>query len=383
MLDDQLRQQTSQPAATEGPARARRDHTVALGITVAVVVVLSVWSLLPLWLPLVLAAWFADLVQPLSRRLERRLHGKARAAAVVTVLFVLVGLLPFVPVVLTLASDAAALVDRVLSSEDAQATLQSLLAGSAESAESQSAGIPDPRSLVTTNPERLFEIMRQSGAKALGFAGKLAGATFAAAIALIVFVVGFYGLLVHGPRLGGWLERNSPLGRAHGHRFLGAFYETGRGLIVGVGMTALAQGVIAGVGYLIAGLPHALVFALLTALAGLIPSLGSGFVWLPIGGILLLNGRVTDAVVVLAFGSLAGIADNFLRPVLSRFGRLRVPTIVLLCAMLGGILAFGAAGLVVGPLFVRLTMEGLELWSRRHEPQLIGPDQTDTPEPPG
>jgi predicted PurR-regulated permease PerM len=201
----------------------------------------------------------------------------------------------------------------------------------------------------------------------------VAGATVTAVIGLMVFVTAFYGLLVSGSRFGAWLELNAPLAAEQSHRLAAAFYETGRGLIVGVGVTALAQGALAGVGYVIAGLPHAFVLALLTALMALIPSLGSGLVWAPMGGILLLTDRVADGVVVLVFGCLAGLADNFLRPVLSRFGHLRVPTIVLFCAMLGGVMGFGAAGLVIGPLFVRLGMEGLELWKLRHGPHLISP----------
>jgi predicted PurR-regulated permease PerM len=224
------------------------------------------------------------------------------------------------------------------------------------------------QSISIDDPQRLFELLQQSGASALGFAGMLAGATVTAVIGLVVFVACFYGLLVQGPRVANWLEQNAPLRPEQLHRLAAAFYETGRGLLVGVGLTALVQGAIAGVGYLIAGLPHAFVFALLTAVVGLIPSLGSGLIWLPVGGILLLSDRIGDGAVVLVFGCLAGLSDNFLRPVLSRFGRLRVPTLVLFCAMLGGVLAFGTAGLIVGPLFVRLSMEGLELWSRRHGP---------------
>jgi predicted PurR-regulated permease PerM len=127
------------------------------------------------------------------------------------------------------------------------------------------------------------------------------------------------------------------------------------------------------VGYLIAAIPHALVLALLSAVAGLIPSLGSGLVWLPAGGFLLISGRIADGIVVLVFGCIAGVSDNVLRPLLSRFGHLRVPALLLFCAMLGGVMAFGPAGLVLGPLFIRLTMEALELWSDRHRAPLVRP----------
>jgi predicted PurR-regulated permease PerM len=88
-------------------------------------------------------------------------------------------------------------------------------------------------------------------------------------------------------------------------------------------------------------------------------------VWLPVAATLALSGRIGDALIVVGVGCFAGISDNFLRPALSRFGRLRIPMFALFCSMLGGITAFGAAGLIVGPLFVRLAMEGLRLWRDR------------------
>jgi len=84
-----------------------------------------------------------------------------------------------------------------------------------------------------------------------------------------------------------------------------------------------------------------------------------------------MSGRITDAIIVFVLGCIAGGVDNFMRPALARFGRLRVPTFVLFCAMLGGLVAFGPAGLLLGPLFVRLAMEGLRQWRRRDGPLIV------------
>jgi predicted PurR-regulated permease PerM len=50
------------------------------------------------------------------------------------------------------------------------------------------------------------------------------------------------------------------------------------------------------------------------------------------------------------------------RPWLSRYGQLQLPTFVIFIAMMGGIAAFGGAGLLLGPLLVRLASEALEIW---------------------
>lgn len=336
---------------------------LALALAVGVTALMALKALLPLWLPLLLAAWFAHLARPLSERLAVRLHGRSRAAALVVVLLVLGALTPLVLVVLSLAGDASLLFERIAASDSASAALQSLI--------SQEQGSFDWRELLTTNPERLLSMLRENGPGALTLASNLAGATLAAILGTVVFVAGFYVFLTDGPRFGAWLERNLPLTPSQFRGFSNAFYETGRGLILGVGLTALAQGLLACVGYLIAGVPHALVLGLLTAAAALFPSVGTALVWVPAAGVLALSGRVTDAVIVLVVGCVAGGVDNFLRPALSRFGRLRVPTFVLFCAMLGGLVAFGAAGLLLGPLFVRLAMEGLRQWRRRDGPLIV------------
>ena len=335
---------------------------LALAIAVGLTAIMAIKALLPLWLPLLLAAWFAHLARSLSDKLAERLRGRSRAAALVVVLLVLGVLTPLVVVVLSLASDAGRLFDRIVASDSASAALQSFIAQE---------GGSDWRELLTANPERLFVMVRENGASALAIASNVAGATLAGILGIVVFVAGFYVFLVDGPRFGAWLERNLPLTPPQFRGFANAFHETGRGLVLGVGLTALAQGMIACVGYLVADVPHALVLGLLTAAAALFPSVGTALVWIPAAAVLSMSGRFTDAIIVLVVGCIAGGVDNFLRPALSRFGRLRVPTFVLFCAMLGGLVAFGAAGLLLGPLFVRLAMEGLRQWRRRDAPVIV------------
>src|SRR5688572_29183768 len=90
---------------------------LGLALAVGVMAIMALKALLPLWLPLLLAAWFAHLARPLSDRLAERLHGRSRAAALVVVLLVLAILTPLVLVVLSLTGDASALVQRLVASD--------------------------------------------------------------------------------------------------------------------------------------------------------------------------------------------------------------------------------------------------------------------------
>lgn len=317
-------------------------------------------TLVPLWAPLLLASWMAMVVRPLHAKLVRRVKGRGGAAAVVTVLLVLLLLAPLVVLSLSLIGAAADLVERVQASGGAREAFKTLLAS--DSMPSQLS--PDQ---FKVDAQQIMNFARRLGGGALNAATTFFGAATAAAIAAFVFVYGFYTFLVDSRRCHAWIVDHSPLERWQTLRLSAAYSETGRGLLIGVGLTALFQGVVATVGYVIIGVPQALVFGLITTFAALIPSVGTGLVWAPLTLGLFLAGRTGEAIAVLVLGCVISVADNFIRPLLSRYARLDLPTFLLFVAMLGGIAMFGTWGLLLGPLFVRLGVEALRLGRERKE----------------
>jgi predicted PurR-regulated permease PerM len=318
-------------------------------------------TLLPLWAPLLLATWMANLVWPLHNKLAHRIHGRNRAAAVITVLFVVALLTPLVVLGLSLFAAAMELVTRVQSSTTARDALHTLL----------TSGAPVPETLdaptLQLNTQLVFDFIQRHSGGALTAATTLFGAAVSTSVAVLVFVFCFYACLLDGKRAYLWLLDHSPLERWQTTRLASAYVETGRGLLLGVGLTALLQGLVATVGYVLIGVPHALVFGLLTVFAALVPSIGTGLVWTPLSLGLWIAGQPGSAAVVLALGCVIAVADNFVRPMLSRYAQLELPTFVLFVAMLGGIVTFGPWGLLAGPLFLRLAVEALRLGRERRE----------------
>ena len=76
----------------------------------------------------------------------------------------------------------------------------------------------------------------------------IAGAATKLVVGLFIFVLGVYEFLVNGTRAYDWLVEHAPIPRACVHRLANAFSETGRGLFVGMGLTALLQGIAATIG---------------------------------------------------------------------------------------------------------------------------------------
>jgi predicted PurR-regulated permease PerM len=327
-----------------------------------VVLALSIGAFLtlwPLWAPLVVAAWFAQIARPMHLRLSGWMGKKERGAALATVLLIIVCLAPISVVLASLATDAVDLIDKLSKSRGSREAIGMVLNGG-------NVGADNPANL---NVETATGLVQRHGASALGTITKIAGATTTAVIGVVVFIYGFYVFLVHGRRSYDWIADNAPLERRDVSRLASAFNETGRGLIVGIGLTAVLQGVVAAIGFLLIGLSHALVFGLLTAFAALIPSIGTGLVWVPLAAGLAIGGDWGKMAAVVVIGLVISIADNFVRPALSRYGKLDLPMYALFVAMLGGFAAFGAWGLLLGPLLIRMTVEGLRLLRERRAPE--------------
>jgi predicted PurR-regulated permease PerM len=205
----------------------------------------------------------------------------------------------------------------------------------------------------------------------------LAGVAAASASALgggVVFVVALYALSADPRRVYAWVARCVPLDGEARRRLFGAFRETGRGLLIGAGGTALTQGSVAAGLYAALGVHNPITFGLLTGIAALVPVVGTAVVWAPIAVALALGGHPIRAAILAALGvTVIGTIDNVLRPWLARVAHLRLPVVVVFLSMVGGLRLAGGWGLVLGPLLVRMGVEACELASRRRGPPASGP----------
>jgi predicted PurR-regulated permease PerM len=328
--------------------RSRAMSWVALLASVAALVVL-----LPLWASLVLGAWFAMLCRPIVARLQGPLRGRSRAAALVTIALLVLIVAPVALAIVAIYGAGLEFVQHLGTSTDPRTILQSLV--------SVKNGSDAP-----TTMESVAQLLQTYGGRAWSVIGSVTGATAAFLIGLFVFLYGTFVFLVDGAAIARWIEEHGPIDEEATRRLGAAFEETGRGLLIATGLTALTQGAIATVAYLVLGVPRAILLGLFTALAALIPSVGTGLVWVPVAIGLALSGRTTAAIVMVAIGVLViGTVDNVVRPFFSRFGQLRMPAFLILISILGGFAIVGAFGIILGPLSVRLAMEALAILRER------------------
>lgn len=137
---------------------------------------------------------------------------------------------------------------------------------------------------------------------------------------------------------------------------------TVKGVIYGILGTALAQAVVAGIGFGIAGVPGAVLLGCLTFFFAVIP-FGPPIIWIPAGLWLFSQGSPGWGVFMLLWGFL-GISgvDNFLRPYLISQGS-KLPFVLIFCGVIGGAIAFGLVGVFIGPTLLAVAFRLIEEWA--------------------
>jgi predicted PurR-regulated permease PerM len=151
------------------------------------------------------------------------------------------------------------------------------------------------------------------------------------------------------------------IGGDEGGRLLEVAGATIRAVVYGVLGTALLQGVLGGLGFLIAGVPGATFLGFVTFLVGGIPG-GPHLIALPAAFWLYEQGSTGWAIFIIVWGFIVGSVDNVVKPLLiSRGGT--TPLILVMLGVFGGVMAFGLVGLFLGPTFLAVGYSLFEEWA--------------------
>lgn len=171
-------------------------------------------------------------------------------------------------------------------------------------------------------------------------------------IGLAVLVVSLYYFLADGPAMIKSFMRLSPLDDRYEEQLLNEFATVSRAVVVATLLSAVVQGVLAGIGYLFAGLGSVALLTMLTMLFALVPFIGGTAIWVPCCLWLFLEGRITAAIVLALYcGIIVSASDNFIKPLVLQ-GQSNLHPLLALLSVLGGVKALGPIGILVGPMIV-------------------------------
>jgi predicted PurR-regulated permease PerM len=213
--------------------------------------------------------------------------------------------------------------------------------------------------------ERLRTALGGAASSLAGWAAHVVAIVLDDVLALFFMATTMYFVLLHWTELGRRMERLLPINPHHTRRLMHEIQRLGRVVVVGNFGTAVVQGALAGIGYLIAQIPEAAFLGALTAVASLLPVFGTMLVWVPAGVVLALTGHVGRGVFELIWGSLVvvGLCDYVVRPKLIGRGD-TTSTWMTFVGLFGGIKLFGFVGFLLGPLLVGIASAILRLYAR-------------------
>ena len=218
------------------------------------------------------------------------------------------------------------------------------------------------------SPESIVERVRAAAgdiaAGSASVAGTVASVTLGSLLGLFFALLTMHVILAHWGRMVTGLVEVSPLRREDTRALLEEFRTVGRTTLSGTVVTGLLQGTLAGLGYWMTGVPRPVFLGVATALASLVPAVGTLLVWVPAGLYLLAAGAVGAAVLELGWGALVvvGFSDYVIRPRL--VGEEGTPPILTFLALFGGLEVLGLPGLIAGPVIMALAVAVLRLYAR-------------------
>ncbi|MGD9841938.1 MAG: AI-2E family transporter [Steroidobacteraceae bacterium] len=150
--------------------------------------------------------------------------------------------------------------------------------------------------------------------------------------------------------------------------YLKAVGDTTRAVVYALVLAALAQGVAAGIGYYFAGIRAPILLGALTAMVALIP-LATPLVWISLSVWLVVTGHLSEGIGLAIWGVLViSWVDNIVRPLVISSAT-RMPFILVVFGVLGGVLAFGLVGLFIGPVVLAVS---LAMWREWLEHRQLG-----------
>ncbi len=197
------------------------------------------------------------------------------------------------------------------------------------------------------------------------------GAIFAGTTATILSTVVMFVSLFYLFKDGEWFTKEmiqlSPLPDEEDHEIIRSLGVAMRTVVLGTLAVALLQGIFASFGFMLFGVPHAVLWGAVAAIGALIPGVGTAATYLSVILFMYLSGSYGAALGLGIWATFTvAFIDNFIGPYLvSRRSDLH-PLMVLLSA-LGGISLFGPVGFLVGPVILSFFMVLLRIYNRRQE----------------
>lgn len=190
-------------------------------------------------------------------------------------------------------------------------------------------------------------------------------------MSLAIMVLTLYYFFSDGPNMIVALMKLSPLDDTYEQELLDKFADVSRSVVVAVLLSAIVQGLLAGIGYYFAGIGGVFLLTVITCFLAMVPFVGAAAVWVPVCLYLYFGVGSTTAAVVLAVycATIVSMSDNVVKPMVLH-GQSNLHPLLALLSVIGGIQTLGPVGIMVGPMLVAFLQALLTMLNK--ELQLLG-----------
>ena len=186
-----------------------------------------------------------------------------------------------------------------------------------------------------------------------------------------MLIIIFY-LLIDSPRLVAFIVKLSPLPEDQDQKLIQKFKDIAAAILLGNGLGGVIQGTLGGIVFAIFGLKSPFLWGVIMGLLAFLPIVGIGAVFVPAAIFLFLQGRLAAGVFFLVFYIiLSGGIEYFFKPKLVG-KRVRMHTLIVFLAIIGGLKLFGILGIIYGPLVVTAFLTLAEIYQASYQ-QMIEP----------
>ncbi len=180
-----------------------------------------------------------------------------------------------------------------------------------------------------------------------------------------IMVIGLYFFLLDGPRLIEAFKGLSPIDDEHEQELVAEFGTVSRAVVVATLASALAQGLLAGIGFYFTGFDSVFLLTVISAMLAMVPFVGAAAVWIPCCFYLLFfDNNITAAIGLGIYGvAIISMADNVIKPYILH-GQSNIHPLFALLSVLGGVSTLGPIGIVIGPMVVAFLQTLLKILQR-------------------
>ncbi|MCA9190183.1 MAG: AI-2E family transporter [Planctomycetales bacterium] len=181
----------------------------------------------------------------------------------------------------------------------------------------------------------------------------------------VILTVATFFFFYDGPAMIKTVMHLSPLDDKYEEELLLEFDRISRAVVLATLLSAITQGLVAGLGYAVVGMNFLTLLIILTTIFAMVPFVGPAVVWVPVCLYVgIYEERINTAILLALWGVLVvGTIDNVVKALVLH-GQSQLHPLLALLSVLGGVQALGPIGIVVGPMVVALLQTLLSILQR-------------------